>query len=288
MDVPAGTRSPVPFTLRREIRPMPDTPPTELQADSRFWLEREGRPFLGHSRAELLEHIDATGSIAEAARAMGMSYKNAWDTVDAMNNLAEEALVERQKGGRHGGGSSLTEYGRRAVGLFRELERIHARLLSALAERRSEAAEAQALYLRLGLTVSASNQLLGRVREVLDNGRRHDVVLDIGGLPLRARLTRSAISRLSLAPERAVMALIKATTIKVYRHDMPQGDNVFRGVIESDGDSDHLAIRLNQGRVVYATGCVDAPRPPAAGTAVWVSIDPEDVMLAVADPALPL
>lgn len=54
---------------------------------------------------ELLERIDASGSISNAASTMGMSYKAAWQAVERMNNLSEHPLVERQTGGRHGGGT---------------------------------------------------------------------------------------------------------------------------------------------------------------------------------------
>jgi molybdate transport system regulatory protein len=72
---------------------------------------------------ELLERIDASGSISAAANAMGMSYKAAWQAVEAMNNMSEQPVVARQPGGRHGGGTTLTEYGRRVVAAYRRLEK---------------------------------------------------------------------------------------------------------------------------------------------------------------------
>jgi molybdenum-dependent DNA-binding transcriptional regulator ModE len=52
---------------------------------------------------ELLERIGAKGSISSAASAMGMSYKAAWEAVEAINNLSEQPLVERKTGGQIGG-----------------------------------------------------------------------------------------------------------------------------------------------------------------------------------------
>lgn len=74
---------------------------------------------------ELLERIDSTGSISTAAGAMGMSYKAAWQAVEAMNNLSDRPVVERQAGGRRGGGYART-YGRRVVGAYRRLEKWNA------------------------------------------------------------------------------------------------------------------------------------------------------------------
>ena len=59
----------------------------------RFWVMGFGANSIGHGRVELLERIHAAGSISQAARDMGMSYKAAWDAVEAMNNLADGALV---------------------------------------------------------------------------------------------------------------------------------------------------------------------------------------------------
>ena len=49
--------------------------------------------FLGDKRIRLLEAIDQQGSISQAAKAVPMSYKAAWDAVDDMNNVAPQPLV---------------------------------------------------------------------------------------------------------------------------------------------------------------------------------------------------
>ena len=67
--------------------------------------------FLGDKRIRLLEAIEQIGSISQAAKAVPMSYKAAWDAVDDMNNVAPEPLVHRSAGGRNGGGTELTAFG---------------------------------------------------------------------------------------------------------------------------------------------------------------------------------
>ena len=74
-------------------------------------VDTELGTFLGDTRIRLLEAIAKHGSISQAAKAVPLSYKAAWDAIDAMNNLAEHPLVTRVTGGRHGGGSTLTLYG---------------------------------------------------------------------------------------------------------------------------------------------------------------------------------
>ncbi len=77
----------------------------------------------GPGKAQLLERIEAAGSIAAAARTMGMSYRRAWLMVAGMNRCFADAVVETSHGGRGGGGARVTETGRRVVAAYRQLER---------------------------------------------------------------------------------------------------------------------------------------------------------------------
>ena len=78
---------------------------------------------LGPGKAELLEGIAATGSIAEAGRRMDMSYQRAWSLVKTLNAGFAEPLVERQRGGSGGGGARLTASGERVLEIYRAIER---------------------------------------------------------------------------------------------------------------------------------------------------------------------
>jgi molybdate transport system regulatory protein len=102
-----------------------------VQVQGRMWFSMNGKPLLGKGRLELLRHIESTGSISRAAKAMKMSYKSAWDAVDAMNNAMATPLVESASGGRRGGGSRLTEAGRRLVREYERLEERHRQWLDA-------------------------------------------------------------------------------------------------------------------------------------------------------------
>lgn len=77
---------------------------------------------LGPGKADLLEQIDALGSIAAAGRAMGMSYKRAWSLVEVMNGTFAAPLVESSRGGAGRGGARLTETGRAVLDCYRRIE----------------------------------------------------------------------------------------------------------------------------------------------------------------------
>ena len=92
----------------------------------RIDLDAGGR--IGPGKIELLESIDRNGSISAAGRAMEMSYKRAWDLVDEINRICRRAAVERQTGGKNGGGAVLTPFGRALVARDRKIERDAARV----------------------------------------------------------------------------------------------------------------------------------------------------------------
>lgn len=96
-----------------------------------MWLSLNGKPLLGKGRVELLRQIEATGSISKAAKAMKMSYKAAWDAVDAMNNAMGIPLVESASGGTRGGGSRLTAAGKKLIHDYHALEEQHRQWLDA-------------------------------------------------------------------------------------------------------------------------------------------------------------
>ncbi len=77
---------------------------------------------LGPGKVDLLEAISSTGSISAAARAMGMSYRRAWQLVDSMNKGFKEDLVRTATGGRGGGGAEVTARGFDVLARFRDME----------------------------------------------------------------------------------------------------------------------------------------------------------------------
>ena len=94
---------------------------TRIEVGQRIWLHREGRPAVGMGVYELLRGVESTGSLHRAATDMGMAYSKAWQSVRRAEETLGVALLERQAGGRHGGGSTLSPEGRWLVGAFGSL-----------------------------------------------------------------------------------------------------------------------------------------------------------------------
>jgi molybdate transport system regulatory protein len=90
----------------------------------RIWVEKDGELYMGWGRVLLLERIEKLGSIAEAARSMRLSYRNAWLWTEAMNRLAPAPLIEITTGGLGGRHARLTEEGCKAIS---EYKKLHAR-----------------------------------------------------------------------------------------------------------------------------------------------------------------
>lgn len=78
---------------------------------------------LGHGKIELMALIAETGSISAAGRAMDMSYRRAWLLVDALNRMFTQPVIESQRGGKQGGGASLTAFGTELLDRYRGMEK---------------------------------------------------------------------------------------------------------------------------------------------------------------------
>jgi len=185
-----------------------------LEIGGSVWFQAGNNTLGGASRIALLAAIGETGSITSAAKAVGMSYKGAWDAVDAMNNLAGEPLVVRLTGGKGGGGTTLTPRALKLIETFRAVEREHRRFL----ERAGAAIEGFAtdwdLIGRIGVKTSARNQLYGTVSRITRGAINDEVSLTLpGGHTIVAVLTHESTEALGLAEGAAAFALIKASWV---------------------------------------------------------------------------
>jgi molybdate transport system regulatory protein len=106
---------------------------------------------VGPGKIKLLELIEMYGSISEAGRQMGLSYRRAWLLVDSVQRSFRSPLVAPQRGGGHGGGASLTEFGRAVVQHYRAIES---------AAQKAGAAHLEALTAALAEPAPAANEII--------------------------------------------------------------------------------------------------------------------------------
>ncbi|HTW75661.1 MAG TPA: TOBE domain-containing protein [Steroidobacteraceae bacterium] len=185
-----------------------------LELGGSIELSRRGHKYLGGNRIRLLEAIDRLGSITQAAKDVNLSYKAAWDSVDAMNNLAERPLLIRAPGGQGGGGSRLTEHGREIVRLYRLLESGYQRLLTQMQAQMHDFDSLNELLRSITVKTSARNQYRGTVRSVHIGAVNADVILELGeGLSIFANITKEAVEELHLKRGREATALIKSSLV---------------------------------------------------------------------------
>jgi molybdate transport system regulatory protein len=185
-----------------------------VEIEGRVWLKTSGKSFLGSGRVYLLELIGKTGSISKAAKEMGMSYKAAWDAVDAMNNLSDEPLVARNTGGKGGGGTTLTAKGEETVRVFKALENKYEQFLASIVD---NAADFDTLYKnlrRINMKTSARNQLFGTIDKIVKGAVNSEVELDIGGgNKIVAVITNDSVESLGFEVGEEAYAIIKASWI---------------------------------------------------------------------------
>lgn len=181
--------------------------------DAMLSLRRAGRPLVGRDRIELLEAVDRHGSITKAAKAVGLSYKAAWDALNAVNNLLPSPAIQSQAGGARGGGAVVTPEGKALIAGFRLLETRLARAVNALAAS-GVAADPLALLWSLGMKTSARNAFRCTVTAVRRGPVTAEVIMRLSdAVSLAAVLTTESADALEIAEGGEVVALIKASLI---------------------------------------------------------------------------
>lgn len=224
-------------------------------------LLRRGAARVGAERIALLKAIGETGSISAAAKQADLSYKAAWDAVQALNNLFDGALVAAQPGGAKGGAAELTPRGRAVIAAFQKVE---AELAAAL--ERIEAGLADApdldlgtLFWSLGMKTSARNALRGVVTAVADGAVNTEVTLKVAeGVEVVAIITRQSVADLGLKPGVAAIALIKSSfvTLAVGEGLRTSARNQLAGKVAAREDgavNSEISIALADGKSLTAT-----------------------------------
>jgi molybdate transport system regulatory protein len=250
-------------------------------------------------RIDILRRIGQAGSISEAARGAGVSYKAAWQALETLGNLAGLPLVEKAVGGSGGGGAVLTAAGQRVLQAADALARARQQALASLdANTDKDAATAAASALRTSMrnqfacTVGALRPVQGQVRVQLLLAREDETPL-----ALHARITRESAQLLGLRPGLPVLALCKATAVRVTaqsvrtRSGEADAINVLAGLVTRASRAaagGEVSLRLSSApgsasSGPHIVGFAAAGHGLRTGQTATISLDESAVVIAAAD-----
>ncbi|HDR9011416.1 TPA: TOBE domain-containing protein [Burkholderia vietnamiensis] len=245
----------------------PSSSAEPLALGGELWLRAGPQTLGGANRIALLAAIGETGSITRAAKAVGLSYKAAWDAIDTMNNLAGEPLVTRSTGGKGGGGTTLTPRAASLIAAFRTIEREHRRFIEAASAAVSGFDVDWALIGRIGMKTSARNQLFGKVATIVRGTVNDEVTLALpGGQTIVAVLTHESADALALRLGADACALVKASWVVL--------------AVDDDADREAGAISKVSARN-QLHGTVDIIAAGAVNSEVTLALDGGGTLTAV-------
>ncbi|MDD5412678.1 MAG: TOBE domain-containing protein [Methylobacter sp.] len=179
------------------------------------WVDGELRLVGLDSRMiSLIRAIDQSGSINQAAKQVGLSYKGAWQIIERANNGAPKTLVSTATGGSKGGGTCLTEAGHSLLALFTRLEQQHQQFLEQLNRGLAADPDTVLLLQRLVVKTSASNQLFGSITAIQAGAVNAEIFVKLkGGEQVITTITLTSLSELGLEVGADAVLLINSADI---------------------------------------------------------------------------
>jgi len=243
-------------------------------------------------RIDILRLIAQSGSISQAGREAGVSYKAAWQAIDTLTNLAGVTLVERVVGGAGGGGARITAAGLQLLAAADQMDQARSQVLARLQQGGDlQTAHLSPALARLSIRTSMRNQLPCKVLALDAQGQIVRVRLQLApGVGLVSRITKESAELLALQPDLTVLALCKATAVSVIRmvgtaqkeQQPSRGANVLSGRATrvSRGETgDEVALTLDAG--LQLVGFAPAVSGIRVGSKVSAWVDESAVVVAL-------
>lgn len=254
-----------------------------MRVDGRFWISIEDKSFLGRGKVELLKAIEKYGSISQAAKSIKMSYKAAWDSIDAMNNTADEPLVERVSGGKGGGGTVVTANGKEMIRIYDEISAKYKKFLDFLSKDSDELAEVLAQSKKISFQTSARNQFWGEVAEIVEDGLISTIKIKIkDDFFLYTTITSKSAQNMQLAQNSDVFVLIKANFFDL-EHSYKNRFEVTIKNIEKSQKECELELLTDQEVLLVATVSLELAKKLdlEIDKNIFVSVDPANIIIGV-------
>jgi len=252
-----------------------------MNISSNLTLELFNQPFLLEKRIELLFAIGRTGSISKAAKEVPMSYKTAWEAVDSMNNLAHTPVVTKATGGSGGGGTKLTEYGENLLKSYRQLQAEHQKFLTRLQALTNIDTGTLADLGRLGLQISARNQIQGKIKSIRQKRVNSEVLLELkSGHELLSIITNSAVESLNLKVADEVMAIFKSTSVTMQKESSSRYNNFLGTLKHKEEGKLNVELILDLGEEETLVSMMPLEEANfSVGEEVVATVRPRDVMI---------
>ncbi|MDB5419800.1 MAG: Molybdenum-dependent transcriptional regulator [Phenylobacterium sp.] len=251
-------------------------------------LKRGLSPRVSLERVALIEAVEELGSITAAAKRLGLSYKGAWDIVQALNNLFETPLIEAAPGGKAGGAARVTRRGHEVVSAFR---RVQSEIDAALAKLEAglSGQAARDLFWSLGMRTSARNALRGQISHITDGAVSSEVSLAVAdGVEITAILTRRSVEDLGLAVGKPAIALIKSSFVILAKGEnlRTSARNQIPGRVAAREDgavNSEISLDIGGGKTLVATITLESAQALeiAVGDPITALIKAPHVILAV-------
>lgn len=227
------------------------------------WIDGELRlaGMLDKRMIALLQAVDESGSINQAAKQVGLSYKGAWQMIERANNLAPKVLMTTSTGGSKGGGTSLTVAGQSLLKLFTRLELQHRQFLQQLNQSLVDDPDVMLLLKRQVIKSSARNQLFGTITAIHPGAVNAEVFVTLkGGEHVVVSVALSSLSDLGFSMGGDAILLINAPDIVVIdnneEHYLLSARNRLAGTVirvQHDGIDSEIIIQLPGGETIAAT-----------------------------------
>ena len=219
--------------------------------DGNFWINKNGKAFIGKGRVELLKNIQIYGSISKAAKQMKMSYKAAWDSVDIMNKLSNEPLVTKVTGGVGRGGTVITTYAKEIINAHDELKNLHETYLENMSNL------FDSLVIDLKNEKPVFSKLEGKITNIISNNQNSEIEIILNSKQKLVTIVNDEfLQKRELKVDKFVKLLIETNSIVITKDKSSNSArNSLEGVVEEindDGISTYLSIKCGENDFINA------------------------------------
>lgn len=236
--------------------------------------------FVDPKRVRLLRAIQEFGSINQAAKNCKISYKSAWDHLENMNSISPKPLLERNTGGKNGGGTMLTSYALRLLQLYDLLAQTQQKAFDILQDEEIELTSLLSATAKFSLQSSARNQLFGKIINLHQQNSHCLVEIAVDDLtqPLYVSITQKSAVRLQLVLGKEVILMIKAPWLKLHTTPSEKTANLFKCKIQTiSADQEEISIKLGKNIECYAS--IEQGHNYQLNQEIWCSIESEQIIL---------